>query len=94
MKFLETHTGAMVVLAVVIVLSVLLGSHLPGSRPGRRWRRSLRPSPVISRTAWDITANLLTVAGRYLDEGELGELTDSRAAFGGERRHHRGPRGV
>ena len=41
----------------------------------------------------DITANLLTVAGRYLDEGELGELTDSRA-LGGERRHHRGPRGV
>ena len=29
----------------------------------------------------DITANLLTVAGRYLDEGELGELTDSRAAL-------------
>ena len=27
MKFLKTHTGAMVVLAVVIVLSVLLGSH-------------------------------------------------------------------
>ena len=27
MKFLKTHTGAMVVLAVVVVLSVLLGSH-------------------------------------------------------------------
>ena len=24
----------------------------PWFRPGRRWRRSLRPSPVISRTAW------------------------------------------
>ncbi|MFQ7856555.1 MAG: hypothetical protein ACLRIS_16950 [Flavonifractor plautii] len=40
MKFLKTHTGAMVVLAVVIVLSVLLGSHRPWFRPGRRWRRS------------------------------------------------------
>ncbi|UQT48319.1 hypothetical protein M5E87_27545 [Flavonifractor plautii] len=35
MKFLKTHTGAMVVLAVVIVLSVLLGSPpLPGSGQG------------------------------------------------------------
>ena len=40
MKFLKTHTGAMVVLAVVIVLSVLLGSHRSLVQPG------------ISRTAW------------------------------------------
>ena len=38
MKFLKTHTGAMVVLAVAIVLSVLLGSPRQESRAqqGRR----------------------------------------------------------
>lgn len=51
MKFLKTHTGAMVVLAVVIVLSVLLGSHRSLVQ-AREKVRSLRPSPVISRTAW------------------------------------------
>lgn len=41
----------------------------------------MRPSPGDLQDCLDITANLLTVAGRYLDEGELGELTDSRAAL-------------
>ena len=48
MKFLKTHTGAMVVLAVVIVLSVLLGSH----RSLVQAREKVEASPVISRTAW------------------------------------------
>lgn len=41
----------------------------------------MRPIAGDLQDCLDITANLLTVAGRYLDEGELGELTDSRAAL-------------
>ena len=52
MKFLKTHTGAMVVLAVVIVLSVLLGSHRSLVQAREKVEAQLRPSPVISRTAW------------------------------------------
>ena len=45
MKFLKTHTGAMVVLAVVIVLSTLLGSH-------RSLVQARAAVEGISRTAW------------------------------------------
>lgn len=81
MKFLKTHTGAMVVLAVVIVLSVLLGSHRSLVQARERVEAQFAPIAGDLQDCLDITANLLTVAGRYLDEGELGELTDSRAAL-------------
>ena len=77
MKFLKTHTGAMVVLAVVIVLSVLLGSHRSLVQARERVEAQFAPIAGDLQDCLDITANLLTVAGRYLDEGELGELTDS-----------------
>ena len=78
MKFLKTHTGAMVVLAVVIVLSVLLGSHRSLVQARERVEAQFAPIAGDLQDCLDITANLLTVAGRYLDEGELGELTDGR----------------
>lgn len=81
MKFLKTHTGAMVVLAVVIVLSVLLGSHRSLVQAREKVEAQFAPIAGDLQDCLDITANLLTVAGRYLDEGELGELTDSRAAL-------------
>ena len=81
MKFLKTHTGAMVVLAVVIVLSVLLGSHRSLVQAREKVEAQFAPIAGDLQDCLDITANLLTVAGRYLDEGELGELMDSRAAL-------------
>ena len=77
MKFLKTHTGAMVVLAVVIVLSVLLGSHRSLVQARERVEAQFAPIAGDLQDCLDITANLLTVAGRYLDEGELGELAES-----------------
>ena len=73
MKFLKTHTGAMVVLAVVIVLSVLLGSHRSLVQAREKVEAQFAPIAGDLQDCLDITANLLTVAGRYLDEGELGE---------------------
>ena len=52
MKFLKTHTGAMVVLAVVIVLSTLLGSHRSLVQARAAVEAQFAPSPGISRTAW------------------------------------------
>ena len=71
MKFLKTHTGAMVVLAVVIVLSVLLGSHRSLVQARERVEAQFAPIAGDLQDCLDITANLLTV----------GELTDSRAAL-------------
>ena len=67
MKFLKTHTGAMVVLAVVIVLSTLLGSHRSLVQARAQVEAQFAPIAGDLQDCVDITANLLTVAGRYLD---------------------------
>ena len=64
MKFLKTHTGAMVVLAVVIVLSVLLGSHRSLVQAREKVEAQFAPIAGDLQDCLDITANLLTVAGR------------------------------
>ena len=71
MKFFKSHTGAMVVMTVVIILSVLLGSHrsLTAERKqvealftqGDGSGYSIATDLADRR---DIGANLLTVAGR------------------------------
>ena len=83
MKFLKTHTGAMVVLAVVIVLSTLLGSHRSLVQARAAVEAQFAPIAGDLQDCVDITANLLTVAGRYLDEGDLADLTASREALAG-----------
>ena len=83
MKFLKTHTGAMVVLAVVIVLSTLLGSHRSLVQARAAVEAQFAPIAGDLQDCVDITANLLTVAGRYLDQGELTDLTASREALAG-----------
>ena len=81
MKFLKTHTGAMVVLAVVIVLSVLLGSHRSLVQAREKVEAQFAPIAGDLQDCLDITANLLTVAGRYLDEAESGGITEAHAAY-------------
>ena len=83
MKFLKTHTGAMVVLAVVIVLSTLLGSHRSLVQARAQVEAQFAPIAGDLQDCVDITANLLTVAGRYLDQGELTDLTAGREALAG-----------
>ena len=82
MKFLKTHTGAMVVLAVAVVLSVLFGSHrsLVQAREKVETERFASIAEDL-QDCLDITANLLTVAGRYLDGSDLTSLADSREAL-------------
>ena len=82
MKFLKSYTGGLVVLAAVIVLSVLLGSHR--SLVSERTRVEAQFAPIAGdlRDCLDITANLLTVGARYLEESALSALTDSREALG------------
>ena len=82
MKFLKTHTGAMVVLAVAVVLSVLFGSHrsLVQAREKVETERFASIAEDL-QDCLDITANLLTVAGRYLDGSDLTGLADSREAL-------------
>ena len=81
MKFLKTHTGAMVVLAVVIVLSTLLGSHRSLVQAKAAVEAQFAPIAGDLQDCLDITANLLTVAGRYLDGSDLTSLADSREAL-------------
>lgn len=78
MKFLKSYTGGMVVLAVVIVLSVLLGSHR--SLVSERDKVEAQFAPIAGdlQDCLDITANLLTVGERYLEESQLAELEGSR----------------
>ena len=78
MKFLKRYTGGMVVLAVVIVLSVLLGSHR--SLVSERSKVEAQFAPIAGdlQDCLDITANLLTVGERYLEESQLAELEGSR----------------
>lgn len=78
MKFLKSYTGGMVVLAVVIVLSVLLGSHR--SLVSERSKVEAQFAPIAGdlQDCLDITANLLTVGERYLEESQLVALEGSR----------------
>ncbi len=86
MKFLKSYTGAMVVMTVVILLSVLLGSHrsLTAERAkiearfyegdGSGWSIATDLGDCV-----DIAANVLSVAERYLNGSELEALTGSRS---------------
>ena len=82
MKFLKSYTGGMVILAVVIVLSVLLGSHR--SLVSERTKVEAQFAPIAGdlQDCLDITANVLTVGERYLTESDLSPLTDSREELG------------
>ena len=81
MKFLKSYTGAMVVLAAVILLAIPLGSHrsLVAERDKVEAQFDLIAGDL--QDCLDITANLGTVAGRYLDYEELLGLLDSRVAL-------------
>lgn len=78
MKFLKSYTGGLVVLAVVIVLSVLLGSHR--SLVSERDKVEAQFAPIAGdlQDCLDITANVLTVGERYLEENDLAALEGSR----------------
>ena len=82
MKFLKSYTGGLVVLAVVIVLSVLLGSHR--SLVSERDKVEAQFAPIAGdlQDCLDITANVLTVGERYLEESDLSALADSREKLG------------
>ena len=82
MKFFRSYTGGLVVLAAVIVLSVLLGSHrsLVQAREKVETERFASIAEDL-QDCLDITANLLTVAGRYLEGGDLRPLADARTAL-------------
>lgn len=82
MKFLKSYTGGLVVLAVVIVLSVLLGSHR--SLVSERTKVEAQFAPIAGdlQDCLDITANVLTVGERYLEESDLSALADSREKLG------------
>ena len=82
MKFFRSYTGGLVVLAAVIVLSVLLGSHrsLVQAREKVETERFASIAEDL-QDCLDITANLLTVAGRYLEGGDLHPLADARTAL-------------
>lgn len=84
MKFLRSYTGGLVVLAAVIVLSVLLGSHR--SLVSERAKVEAQFAPIAGdlQDCLDITANVLTVGERYLEAEELTALADSREKLGGE----------
>ena len=72
MKFLKTHTGAMVVLAVVIVLSVLLGSHRSLVQAREKVEAQFAPIAGDLQDCLDITANLLTVAPVWVFRNFMG----------------------
>ena len=83
MKFLKSYTGAMVVLVVVIVLSTLLGSHRSLTEARREVEARFAPIAGDLQDCLDITANLLTVAERYLDGDRLSDLAESRETLAG-----------
>ena len=78
MKFLKSYTGGMVVLAVVIVLSVLLGSHRSLVSERAKVEEQFAPIAGDLQDCLDITANVLTVGERYLEESDLAGLEGSR----------------
>ena len=71
MKFLKSYTGGMVVLAVVIVLSVLLGSHRSLVSERGKVEEQFAPIAGDLQDCLDITANVLTVGERYLEESQM-----------------------
>ena len=81
MKFFKSYTGAMVVLAVVVLLSVLLGSHRSLTAERSKVEEQFAPIAGDLEDCLGITANLLSVAGRYLPEEELAGLEESRTAL-------------
>ena len=78
MKFLKSYTGGMVVLAVVIVLSVLLGSHRSLVSERGKVEEQFAPIAGDLQDCLDITANVLTVGERYLEESQMAALEGSR----------------
>lgn len=75
MKWLSSRPVAAVVLAVVVVLSTLFGSHrslMAERREVEGFQTAVLEDVNDCRA---IGANLLTVAGRYLSQGELAGLT-------------------
>ena len=86
MKFLKSYRGAMIVMVVVIVLCVLLGSHRSLTAEREKVETLFYDGADGSgysvytdlADCVDISANLLSVAGRYLDESQLEQLMGSR----------------
>lgn len=85
MKFLKSYSGAVLVTVVVIALSVLFGAHrsLTAEREAVEalFTQGADGSGYSIATDLEdcrgIAANLLTVAGRYLDQSELQTLAGS-----------------
>lgn len=85
MKFFKSYTGGMVVLAIAIVLSILGGSHRSLAAERSRVEAAFYSGADGSgysiaadlADCLDISANLLTVAGRYLDGADLEQLRGS-----------------
>ena len=89
MAFFKSHRGAMAVAVVVIALSVLFGFHR--SATAARADVEAQFYTGVDGSGYSIandledclgiTANLATVAGRYLDAGALTELEQGREAL-------------
>lgn len=78
MKFLKSYTGGIVVLVLAVVLSVLLGSHRSLMSERARVEEQFAPIAGDLQDCLDITANLLTVGERYLEQERLAALEGSR----------------
>lgn len=78
MNFFKSYTGGLVVLAAAVALSVLLGSHR--SLVGERAKVEAQFTSIAGdlQDCLDITANVLAVGERYLEEDELAGLEGSR----------------
>lgn len=90
MKFLKSYRGAGVVLVVVIVLSVLLGSHRSLTAERREVEEIFFEGVGGSSgsIATDLEArraigiNLLSIGSRYLEKGELKSLNEAVEGLG------------
>lgn len=78
MKWFKTYTAGLVVLAAAVVLSVLLGSHRSLADQRSKVEEQFAPIAGDLQDCLDITANLLTVGGRYLEQSQLAALEGSR----------------
>ena len=85
MKILKSYTGAMVVLAVVIVVSTLFGSHRSLTEQRRQvealfYGTKEQAGSIAGdlQDCLDITANLLSVGRKYLPQEGLAALEGSR----------------
>ena len=81
MRFFKSYTGGVVVLTVVVILSVLLGSHRSLTVERGKVEEQFAPIAGDLQDCLDITANLITVGRRYLAEDELTALEESRNAL-------------